>query len=162
MILQERDIQFNFSDAINACKFDDEKTHGLSYCMKSVDFIVELQDRYLFVEVKDPNNPNAQSQAVQDFKQKCTSGELRNDLKAKFRDTFIYKWAEKTQDKPIYYLCLITLDDVLLLTLNDDLKKHLPIASVPQKWSRSIAQACHMLNIASWNKIFPQWQVTRL
>lgn len=162
MILREENIEFNFSDAIGGYKFDDA-SHGLSYCMKSVDFIVELQDSYLFIEIKDPSNPNARSQDVEKFKQKkCKSGELCNDLKTKFRDTFLYKWAEKTQDKPIYYLCLITLDDASLLTLNDNLKKHLPIEGVPQSWSRSIAKACHMLNIETWNKNFPKWQVTRL
>lgn len=38
-------------------KFDDEAAHGLSHCMKAVDFIIELPERLLFVEFKDPENP---------------------------------------------------------------------------------------------------------
>ena len=53
-VLREGDLQITINDAIEARKFDDEASHGLSHCMKAVDFVVELPDRYLFIEVKDP------------------------------------------------------------------------------------------------------------
>jgi hypothetical protein len=56
-ILQERGIRIEFPGALNGRKFDDGATHGLSHCMKAVDFIVELSDQILFVEVKDPPDP---------------------------------------------------------------------------------------------------------
>ena len=48
MILREGHIEFDFSRANSAKRFDDVN-HGLSYCMKAVDFIVESQDKILFI-----------------------------------------------------------------------------------------------------------------
>ena len=62
MILTEGDLSFTFNGALSAIQFDDGSTHGLTHCMKAVDFVVEFQDYYLFVEVKDPDHPSAQSQ----------------------------------------------------------------------------------------------------
>ena len=56
MILTEGDLQITFNNVIVCRKFDDRLAHGLSHCMKAVDFIVELHDRY---EVKDPLDPQA-------------------------------------------------------------------------------------------------------
>lgn len=58
MILKEGDLEFNFQDSINAIKFDGS-SHGLSHCMKAVDFIVEYKDYYAFIEIKDPSNPKS-------------------------------------------------------------------------------------------------------
>ena len=41
--------------------------------MKAVDFIVELHDRYLFVEIKDPLDPQATRIRTQDSKGGKTS-----------------------------------------------------------------------------------------
>ena len=58
MILQEGHLQFEFNKVIDAFKFDEkdrskETFHGLSHCMKAVDFIIETEEYYHFVEVKD-------------------------------------------------------------------------------------------------------------
>jgi hypothetical protein len=42
-ILTERRLEFNFSTASRAIRFDDNRTHHMSHCMKSVDFLVEWQ-----------------------------------------------------------------------------------------------------------------------
>jgi len=47
------EIEIEIPDALSGRKFDD-RTHGLSHCMKAVDFIVELVDRILFIEIKEP------------------------------------------------------------------------------------------------------------
>ena len=49
----EDDLQVTFNNVVHARRFDDS-SHGLSHCMKVVDFVVELHDRYLFIEFKDP------------------------------------------------------------------------------------------------------------
>jgi len=54
MILRENNIQIDFRGAIGVIKFDEPEVsnpnfHGLSHCMKAVDFIVEMDDSYLFV-----------------------------------------------------------------------------------------------------------------
>ena len=57
MKLIEKDLEFDFTQALSVKKFDDDKSHGLSHCMKAVDFIVETEKATLFIEVKDPQNP---------------------------------------------------------------------------------------------------------
>ena len=52
---READLYFDFSGAIRADKFDGPR-HGLSHCMKSVDFVVEWQHQLWLIEVKDPEN----------------------------------------------------------------------------------------------------------
>ena len=39
MTLTEGDLQIIFNNPLNARKFDDPHVHGLSHCMKAVDFI---------------------------------------------------------------------------------------------------------------------------
>ena len=53
-------FSFNFPDAINAFKFDERdstsnKFHGAP--MKAVDAIVEFKDAYLFIEMKNYDEP---------------------------------------------------------------------------------------------------------
>ena len=102
MIIAESDLEFNFSDALDIRKFDDPRCHGLSHCMKAIDFIVELNNAYLFIEIKDPSNPKSGGCNLQKDKEKLTNGEMLKCLQLKFRDTFIYRWAEEKLDKPIY------------------------------------------------------------
>ena len=57
--LCEGNLQMTFPQDAKARKFDEPTSHGLSHCMKAVDFIVEEADRVLFIEIKDPDHPNA-------------------------------------------------------------------------------------------------------
>ena len=60
--LTEGSLQITFvtfpCDA-NVRKFDSPEFHGLTHCMKAVAFIVENDDRMLFIEFKDPDHPRA-------------------------------------------------------------------------------------------------------
>lgn len=61
MKLRERDLEIDFTDAIDAIVFDQMKAdkpgyHGVGQ-MHRVDFVVELEKAILFVEVKDPRQP---------------------------------------------------------------------------------------------------------
>lgn len=129
--LQEGELEFDFKNALKGRKFDDPKTYRLSHCMKSVDFIVEFPDKYLFVEVKDPQQSGVTEDRRQKWCKKLTSGKLDQDLKYKYRDSFLYEWGlERGDDKPILYAVLIgldTLDDALLLRRQEALCKALPI-----------------------------------
>lgn len=44
-VLAEDDLQITLPSGVVGRKFDDETSHGLSHCMKAVDFIVEMDDR---------------------------------------------------------------------------------------------------------------------
>lgn len=160
MILAEEDLEFNFSDAVGAIKFDD-CDHALTHCMKAVDFVVELAEAYLFVEVKDPSHPSACTENTEGFRVRATNGKLRDDIVKKFRDSFLYRWAENKMEKPVHFLSLITLEEALLNNFQDDLYRHLPFVG-PVRWARKIAESCHVINIEAWNRNFPKWPVRRL
>ena len=164
MILTEGDLSFTFNGALSAVKFDDGTAHGLTHCMKAVDFVVEFQNYYVFVEVKDPYHPNAQSQAVQAFSAKLQSGELCNDLVAKYRDSFLYRWAEEKVDKPVNYFILLSmsfLSSTALMQQGHNLRAKLPLKQ-SQRWTKPIVAACAMFNIHSWNQQLAQWPVRRI
>ena len=165
--LREGDLRIMINDdVLNARKFDDPTSHGLSHCMKAVDFVVELVDRYLFIEIKDPQDPQVPSQGLNAFVQEFQSGQIDEDFKYKYRDSFLYEWASGRANKPIYYMILIGMDslsNLMLLGRRRALEQKLPIhgpgASV---WSRPIATFCGVFNIDSWNRTYPQYPVARL
>ncbi|MGM0567540.1 MAG: hypothetical protein ACQESX_12340 [Bacteroidota bacterium] len=159
MILKEGSLEFNFSGAIDAFKFDEQDHssatyHGLSHCMKAVDFVVEYSDHYLFVEIKDPPDP-----ARYDTKQ--DKDILINNLVTKFRDTFLYRWAENKLDKRVYYQCLVELDNAQTLYLINQLKNKLPADKHPARWQCPLAHLCAVANQVTWNKTFSDIQITR-
>jgi len=160
MILQEGALQFDFADAIDAFKFDEQAQalatyHGLSHCMKAVDFVVEYNDHYLFVEIKNPQDPNR-------YGSEQDKSALIKNLTTKFRDTFLYRWAENKLDKPVRYQCLVELDNAQTLYLMNQLKNQLPTGRQPTRWQRPLAHSCAVANRATWNTTFPNIQVSRV
>ena len=79
--LTEGNLQIIFPRGATARKFDDKSSHGLSHCMKAVDFIVELTDRVLFIEIKDPQHPLALENDSRKFIDKFLAGSLDAEKK---------------------------------------------------------------------------------
>ena len=159
----EDDLQVTFNNVVHARRFDDS-SHGLSHCMKVVDFVVELHDRYLFIEFKDPENPNIPTQNRAAAIRNLQNSEFGEDLKYKFRDTFLYEWAAGRADKPVDYFVLIAVNDRPLLSRRFDLlERNLPQKLPPSvSWIQPIVHRCGVFNIADWNTEFPDYQVSRL
>lgn len=163
MYLTERELKFDFSNAIQAFKFDEKDQtsayyHGATHCgMKAVDFIVERECDWLFVEVKDYCHPRASVNVLDELK-------LRSALIMKYKDTFLYRWAEGLiDDKPINYVCLVELnDDALILNLMDNLKKRLPIGLPSKRWKNKLLNSVIVVNIAMWNANFSEYPVIRV
>ena len=114
-------FSFDFTDALDAFVFDEKDKAKATYHgqpMKAVDIIAEFQDAYIFVEIKDFHDP-----ASYDTKDSTTEEELKakrerfkwlkNYLKYKCRDSYLFRHAEKKVDKPIHYICLLTFDNAL-------------------------------------------------
>jgi hypothetical protein len=164
-LLTERDLQIRLPAGVAGRKLDDPTTHGLSHCMKAVDFIVELADRIYFIELKDPEDPEATAERRQEFIKELERGVLDANLKLKFRDSFLYEWASGRVDKPIHYLVLIGLSSLTsaeLLARTDALRKQLPLLgpnSAP--WHRPLAAGCAVLNIDAWNRILKAMPIRR-
>ena len=127
-VFKEGDLQLTVNNVQNARRFDDY-VHSVRP-MKAVDFIIDLPDRYLYIEFKDPQHPNSRDENREEFIQDFHSGRLDEDLKYKYRDSFLYEWACGRADKPIYYLVLVALDTLTvadLLTRTEALKYKLPV-----------------------------------
>lgn len=175
MKVQADGFEFDFPGALEAFVFDEKDKaqphfHGLSHAMKGVDLVVELPTDTLFIEVKDFNAPDDY-----DFRFAMSDGEqkerrqrlnhLRDVLIHKFRDTWLYRWAERpagSPDKPVRYLCVLTLENGLLGVVNKELRLHLPIRPAGPRWQRELAVNCAVLNPQRWADVFPAWTINRL
>lgn len=165
MTFTEEDLEMVIPDVVTGGKFDGAG-HGLSRCMKAVDFVIELEDRYLFIELKDPQHPHATEQSRGEFIRKLKDGRLDEELKYKYRDSFLYEWASGRANKPVDYFVLIaldTLDDAQLLTRTDSLARNLPRRGPDDRpWRREIVRGCSVFNLASWNRKLPHYPVNRV
>lgn len=153
-------FEFDFTDAIDVFVFDEKKTdethyHGLSHAMKAVDLIVELDSCYLFLEVKDFHAPKT-------YNDSGHFNHLREVLKYKYRDTWLYRWAENKIDKPIKYLCMLELEKGLISRMQEEIRRQLPVGSAGPRWQVEVSTGVAVLNFAFWNKRFPAWPVKRL
>lgn len=152
----EGNLRIRFPDRMTAERFDDHASHGLSHCMKAVDFIVEVPEFIAFIELKDPDHPNAPEAR----KEVYISEKLNHDLCYKYRDTFLYQWARNRLDgRPIYYWVIIALSAMTrteLDTLADELKRKLPLTGPKSgNWNRQIVNDCTVYNIETWRQYHP-------
>ena len=165
-ILRERNLQVTIVDEVDAWKFDDESSHGLSHCMKAVDFVVELPDRYMFLEFKDPQHPDARQGNRAKFIREFSQGQLDAELKYKYRDSFLYEWAAGRADKPVHYLVLVadeSLTDVELTVRTDALERILPLKGPDSgSWAKRIVENCVVFNLESWNRFLTRYPVSRI
>jgi len=163
-VLVEDDLQLTLPSDWKGYKFDNESSHGLSHCMKAVDFIIETEDKFYFVEFKDPDNPKSTSESRKEFIEKLQSNTIDHDLKTKYRDSLLYELAEGRAKKPIYYLVLIgliSLSETDLMIRTESLMKQLPVGGPRgQKWKAPLFEGCVVMNVATWNKHMLKMPVT--
>ena len=152
IVFTEGNLQITIRDEMNARKFDSPE-HGLSHCMRSVDFVVELNDCFQFIEIKDPQNPGAPEGTATQYAQTLLSAGITEELKYKYRDSLLYEWASGRADKPVDYLVLIALEQLAepqLSTVSDMLQRNLPLRGPgSQPWARPIVRSCGVFNIAT-------------
>lgn len=168
MKIEADGFAFDFTDALDVFVFDEkDKTkptfHGLP--MKAVDIIAEFQDAYIFVEMKNFDNPNMYNETKATTDEEIAQSRdhfkwLKNYLKYKYRDSYLFRHVEQKVNKPIHYLCLLTLDNALNMRLQKELKRELPVGKASKRWQSEIVNSCQILNMARWNKVFPKWTVS--
>ncbi len=160
----EGNLEVSFRNVVSARKFDEE--YRLSHCMKAVDFIVEFEDRYVFVEFKSPPNSPDMSRHSDEFSAQFMRREIDADLKYKFRDSYLYEWASGRADKPSDYYILIAVDDLEPAILDDrsnELQRQLPTGKPPGTlWTRPIARDCFVFNLETWNRNLPDFPIRRI
>lgn len=169
-IVKADGFEFQFEDALDAFVFDEKDCtkptfHGVP--MKCVDIIVEFEEAYVYVELKDYDDPSVYDilGAATDDEKKSRQDSfrwLKNYLKYKFRDSYLYRYAEQKVDKPVHYICLITFDNALNSRMQKSLKQELPVGKASRRWVQALAKSCQVLNLNKWNENFPKWPVTRL
>jgi len=162
-------FEFRFEDALDAFVFDETDStkstfHGAP--MKGVDIVAEFEDAYVYVELKDYDDPSIYDilgAATEDvIKSRQASFKwLKNYLKYKFRDSYLYRHAEQKVEKPVHYVCLITFDNALNSRMQKSLKQELPVGKASRRWVQALATSCHVVNLEKWNENFPKWPVTR-
>jgi hypothetical protein len=162
--ITERDLEFNFTGALGAFKFDDGATHASS-SIQAVDFIVEYTDCYRFVEVKDPDDPSAVN--IDAFREKLRTGKLIRSLAGKYRDTLFFRVFEGKfegkENKKIEYIVLLSmsaLDDALLLTKTEELQKSIPLTHA--NWQQNSVSVCLLLNMDQWKRRYGASSIRRL
>lgn len=161
---------FDFTDALDAFIFDEKDKSKATYHgqpMKAVDIVAEFDDRYVFVEIKDFNDPDTYDikrfNDEEDLKKKRDGFKwLKNYLKYKYRDSYLYRHAEQKVGKPIHYICLLTFENALNITMQKVLRSELPVGVASRRWQQEFVNSCVVVNLDKWNKNFPKWPVSRV
>ena len=165
-MLVEDNIQITLPSEASFRKFDDPASHGLSHCMKAVDFVVELPNETLFIEIKDPQHPRARPANTARFISDFLGEKLDEDLKYKYRDSFLYEWASGQANKPIHYWVIVAINSLspaAMLTRTEALKRKLPLDGPPSgRWQNRIVAGCMVVNIESWNRHLPDFPAARV
>lgn len=172
-MIEAEGYRFNFQDAIDVLKFDERNPSSSTFHdapMKAVDLIVEFEREYLFVEVKE--YPSSYSPEMRIQNTECDQVDcpyrinhftwLKNYLKYKYRDTYLFRYAEGKIDKPVYYLCLLNFDDAQNSVMQQQLYRELPVGLASKRWVKELVKKCQVLNLSAWNRNFPKWPVEKL
>ena len=163
-------FSFEFTDALDTFEFDEKdraNPHFHGQPMKAVDIVVELAEAYLFVEMKDFDDPKIYNTRdvmdEQDLKSKRDKFKwLKNYLKYKYRDSYLFRHAENKVDKPIHYICLLTFENPLNEIMQKTLRRELPVGKASRRWQRELVKSCYVVNVEKWNQNFPKWRVTQV
>ncbi|MDR1841609.1 MAG: hypothetical protein LBQ86_06760 [Holophagales bacterium] len=114
-LLDEGNLQFDFSAFNTADRFDDKRINPSG--MKAVDFVAETDDYLYFIEVKDYQNPKATEERRRtDYKMLIAAGTQKKaifniEVGEKIKDSLLRKYSlgEKII-KDVVYLLFINLD----------------------------------------------------
>lgn len=170
-IIQEGNLQFDFSSSVKVWEYDREIGAKMSHCMKCVDFIVEWEEEIWLIEVKDPEDPKIPKQykkkQYDNFISKLKHDELFfQELGPKAKDTFLYLYLSGALGKkPLKYLVLLGLDsfsDSQIQPLNTTLKRSICFLGPENKaWTNQYLKEALVFNLKKWNKYFPVCPIKR-
>ncbi len=140
--------------------------------MKKVDLIAEFEGHGgnydVYVEIKDLTTKELPEKGAE-----AGSESLDNyyyyleTLKYKYRDTYLYRYAEDKVKKEVYYICLLSLSPKLRYPIyhkfGKDLRHQLSLEPKRKwKWKKKIIDACDVVDERLWKKNWPRWKLERL
>lgn len=164
MTIQEGALRIAIPDNCTAHRFDDA-AHGMSHCMKAVDFVLETPSARILLEIKDPDAALDPERPIQ-YAEKLNSEELDTDLVRKYRDSWLYLYASRRlPNKPHYYFVLISLKTLTTDSISrrsSALQNKTSIEGPTGPWARPFVDQVFVFNIESWNRIFPQFHAERV
>jgi len=162
------DLEFSFPDELQWEELDRQGVR-LPKGMSFVDLIIEREEDFLLIEIKDPSNSSAPEKERQKYLAKLSNNELiNNELTPKIRDSYTYMHLMERDSKPIIYIVLLGLDafdDALqkgvLINFKDRLFHNIR-NECEQPWKKDYVKACVVLSVDVWNRTFKDWQIQRL
>ena len=156
-IFEESGLRFDFGMARNAIKADAKNVQGLSL----VDFIVETDTEYVFIEVKNPDNPCANKK-----KRRIYLEDLRLDtyylkMARKFKDSLLKEVVMgKCFIKPITYIVLLhfsLFDMNQRMVLLNKIREQIPIFKETEYKAVMKITFAGVMNIDEFNVHYPQF-----
>lgn len=160
--LTEEKFRFDFPQANALYKFDERDPlsptfHGVP--MQAVDVIAEFSDFQLWIEIKEFQPSEIEAMKKEGNQQKKgqnvhNKAHLTNNLKHKFRDTFLYRFCENKWDKKIVYVCLTNFDDALNVFYRKELRKQIPTGFASERWNKQLLDKSllFVVNEESWHR----------
>lgn len=163
-------FSFDFTNALDAFVFDEKDKGKPTYHgqpMKAVDVVAELAEAYIYVEIKDFYDPEMYNVGLAEDENEIKTRRdhfkwLKNYLKYKYRDSYLYRHAEHKAEKPIHYICLLTFDNALNVAMRKALQRELPVGIASKRWKQEIVKSCQVVNLDKWNDAFPKWPVNKI
>jgi hypothetical protein len=126
-VYMESGLNFDFRLAKDVKKADSPSVQGLS----AVDFIVETESEFIFIEVKNPDNPHAQDRQRKEYLGELGLETYPLKMAMKFKDTLLKEVITgKSFDKPIKYLILLQFsmfDTNHRIMLLNKIREHIPL-----------------------------------
>ena len=169
MILREGEIEIDCAKALWADKFDcSQKYPRNKYGLAGVDFIIEVESHVFFVELKDMKSMGAKRHGntghyVGNNQEK---DKLKEALRKKFRDTWIYWRAMEESHKRIFCISFIESDIGgydFYSGMSKTLKKILPVSQhQPCVWKAGLFENAVILDLNKWNNQFPDLPMRRV
>ncbi|WP_419840464.1 hypothetical protein [Candidatus Poriferisodalis sp.] len=162
----EGSLRIRGPNAAKIRRFDAQNSHALLGAMKAVDFVIEETNYTIFLELKDPDNPQASNANRADFAKKLYSGSLDQDLKYKYRDSYLYEWSCGNIRKPALYIVVIQFQPFVSahrMVRQDRLREQLPARSqAPAAWQQYYLEDVLVLDCSGWNQRFPNFRIERI
>ena len=153
--------EFDFPNALQLFRFDEKENisphyHGVN-ALKAVDVMAEFKNFYLWVEIKcytdeDIDRLNQEGDQRKDGDDYHTKSWLRNNLARKYRDTFVYRFAENKIDKPIVYACLLNFDNALKTYFRKELRSFIPCGIPNKRWKHKIIDSLIVISEEDWSR----------
>ena len=147
MTLTKDRYELNFDAATDAIVLGATATKDHSDLLL-VDFVVEYDDRYLFVEILDSFGPDGF-----DLPGRFRSDILCDLLARMYRDSMFFHSFGDRQPKHVEYAVLYTIpgvDGILVSVLQDELKRRIPLSH--PVWNADSAAECSVMNPEQWRK----------